>query len=148
MDLRFLIPSRTRRDTLAYFIKNPDTRACGREVARLLKTPAQLVYRELLNLESWGFLLSVKQGNQRVFYLNERFPLYAPIRDLFTAYTRETQRPYEIAASYRLRETAKRLKGIPIPAELTLRLKSPRTKPRSFAESKLLEKMDAACVTR
>lgn len=140
MDIRFLIPSKTRQQVLAYFVHNPEVRYCGREMARALKASPQLVYRELINLESWGFLSSNKQGNQRVFSLNQRFPLYPPIRDLFLIYTQEQTRSYNISKVYRLDSVLKRVKKIVIPPELEVALMSPRKRPRAFTETKFLEK--------
>ena len=58
MDLSFLIPSKTRRTVLAYFVANPKATGGVRELAREMGIAPQLAYRELVNLEGWGFLFS------------------------------------------------------------------------------------------
>lgn len=140
MDLAFLIPSKVRRAVLEYFIGNPEARVCIRELARLIKLSPQLVYRELLNLESWGFLFSSRQANLRVFRLNNKFPLYSPIRDLLRQWNLENNRTYQIDKIYRLEDEVKRLRKIPVAPELMADLRPQRKKPRSYDEEKLLNK--------
>lgn len=140
MDLAFLIPSKVRRAVLGYFVTNPEAKPCIRELARELKLSPQMVYRELLNLESWGFLFSSKQANLRVFRLNNKFPCYLPIRDLVRQCTLENNRTYQIDKIYQLTEEVKRLKRTPIPPELRTDLRLQRNKPRAYDEERLLDK--------
>ena len=141
MDLSFLIPSKTRRLVLAYFVDNPDAQMGVRELARELKTSPQVLYRELLNLESWGFLFSSKRVTQRAFRLNTRFPLYPSIKDLYARLKMEQNKTYEIVATYDLKEMASKLRKIPVPPELIPGLTSKRQKPRSYDEAKFLERL-------
>ncbi len=141
MDLSFLIPSKIRRQVLAYFVENPDSQVCIRELARELKVSPQLIHRELINLEGWGFLFSSKQANQRVFRLNKNFPLYPSIEDLFRRLENETARKYTIDKTYNLNQMVKRLKKIPVPEELIPGLTAKRRKPRAWAEEKILERI-------
>lgn len=141
MDLSFLIPSKVRRVVLDYFVKYPEAQVGIRELARELKLSPQVTYRELVNLEGWGFLFSSKRGNQRAFRLNRKFPIYSPIRDLFLRDKEERERNYEIVKTYNAAEMFKRLRRIPVPAELIPGLTAKRTKPRSFVEEKMLERL-------
>lgn len=140
MDLAFLIPSKVRRAVLNYFVSNPEAKPCIRELARELKLSPQMVYRELLNLESWGFLFSSKQANLRVFRLNNKFPCYLPIRELWQRWNLENNRAYQIDKIYRLEDEVRRLKKIPIAPALMVDLRRQRKKPRAYDEEKLLGK--------
>lgn len=141
MDLSFLIPSKIRRQILDYFIRDPDAQVYIRELARELATSPQLTYRELLNLEGWGFLFSSKRGNQRVFRLNKKFPLYPPVRDLFDRFLREQNRKYEVDQVLDWKKMSARYKKIPIPDKLIRGLQKKRKKPRSYPEEKSMKKM-------
>jgi DNA-binding transcriptional regulator YhcF (GntR family) len=140
MDLSFLIPSKIRRAVLAYFVENPDAQVGIRELARELKVSPQLTYRELTNLESWGFLFSSKRGNQRAFRLNQHFPFYPPIRELFARYREEQNRRYDVIKTYDMKELVREIQKVPFPKELIPGLTQPRRKPRSYAEEKTLKR--------
>ncbi len=141
MDLSFLIPSKMRRQVLAYFVANPEAQMGIRELARELKAPPQAVYRELLNMEGWGFLFSSKRGNQRAFRLNKRFFLLPPIQELFRRLDEEKNRKFTIVKTYNLEKEVKRLRKIPVPPELIPGLTSKRRRPRAYAEEKSLAKL-------
>ncbi len=141
MDLSFLIPSKMRRQVLAYFVANPETQVGIRELARELKAPPQAVYRELLNMEGWGFLFSSKRGNQRAFRLNRRFFLLPPIQELFRRLDEEKNRKFTIVKTYNLEKEVKRLRKISVPPELIPGLTSKRRRPRAYAEEKSLAKL-------
>lgn len=140
MDLSFLIPSKTRRTVLTYFVQNPESTGGVRELARAMGLSPQLAYRELINMESWGFLFSSRGGNQRVFRLNENFYLNSPLKDLLNRYYKEQNRDYQVVNTYKMEEVVKRLSKIPVPPELIAGLTSKRTKPRAYDEEKLLIK--------
>ena len=140
MDLSFLIPSKTRRTVLAYFVKNPKAQGGVRELARAMQLPPQLAYREFINLENWGFLFSSKRGNQRAFRLNERFPFYPGMREIFLTVQNENSRRPEIVKTYDWKKLSAHYKKIPIPKNLLAGLNSPRTHPRAYEEEKLLNK--------
>lgn len=141
MDISFLIPSKMRRQVLAYFVANPEAQVHIRELARELKTSPQAVYRELLNMEGWGFLFSSKRGNQRAFRLNKRFFLLPPIQELFRRINEEKNRKFTIVKTYDLKALQKKYKKIPIPDELDKALRAPRKRPRAYAEEKSLRKL-------
>lgn len=138
MDLSFLIPSKVRRAVLAYFVDNPEAEGGVRELARELKLAPQLVHRELINLEGWGFLFSSKRGNQRAFRLNRKFPYLTAMRNLFMADQEERGRKLEVVHTYDAAAMMRRLRKIPVPPELIPGLTSPRRRPRAWAESKIL----------
>lgn len=142
MDLSFLIPSKVRRIVLEYFVKNPETELHMSALARELSLSPQLVYRELINMENWGFLFSSKRGNQRVCRLNKKFIFYPMIRGLIQMHTREKNRTYKINNTFKLNDMANRLKKIPVPPELIPGLLAKETKPRAFDEQKILERED------
>ncbi|GEM_PF-1076501 len=140
MDLSFLIPSKIRRQVLAYFVENPDAQVGIRELARELKVAPQVVYRELLNLEGWGFLFSSRRGNQRAFRRNTKFPLYPAMRDLFQKLQEENSRKVEVLKTYDLDQMVRRYKKIAVPPELIPGLTAKRTKPRAWEEEKILKR--------
>lgn len=139
MDLSFLIPSKVRRSVLEYFVKNPETELHMSELARELSLSPQLVYRELINMENWGFLFSSKRGNQRVFRLNKKFPFFPVVRDFVNIHETEQNRTYKIKNVYKLNDVVERLSKIPVPTELIPGLLTKDTKPRAFDEQKILE---------
>ncbi|MCE9626161.1 MAG: hypothetical protein K8R69_12050 [Deltaproteobacteria bacterium] len=141
MDLSFLIPSKMRRQVLAYFVANPDAQVHIREIARELKSTPQTVYRELLNMEGWGILLSSKRCNQRAFRLNKRFFLLPPIQELFRRMDEDKNRKFTIVKTYDWKELQKKYKKIPVPPELDKGLRTPRKRPRAYAEEKSLRKL-------
>lgn len=138
MDLSFLIPSKTRRVVLTYFVQNPKATGGVRELARAMGLSPQLVYRELLNMENWGFLFSSKAGNQRVFRLNENFPLYPGIQEIVQAFIQENKRKSTIINTYDWKKLSAHYKKIKIPADLLEALSAKRTKPRAYEEEKIL----------
>lgn len=140
MDLSFLIPSKVRRSVLAYFVEQPDAQPGIRELARELKISPQMVYRELVNLEGWGFLFSSKQGNRRAFRLNRKFILYPPITELFKLYKEENARTYTVNKIFDLKDAVKKFSKIPVPDSYIPDLVAKRSRPRAWDEEKLLFK--------
>lgn len=125
---------------LEYFILNPDDELGIRELARKLELAPQLVYRELINMENWGLLFSSKRGNQRAYRVNKRFALLSGLTDMSLSIRKTNERTYKIDKIYNLKNTARRLKSIPVPPQLIPDLKSPRKKPRAYDETFLLNK--------
>lgn len=140
MDLSFLIPSKMRRKVLQYFCENPEIKVHVRELARQLEAAPQVVYRELINLENWGMLFAEKQGNQRVYSLNQRFYLLKPIQKLFLLIQEEENREYSIENTYTVKEIVALAKKTKIPESLIAQLQRPRTKPRAYDETILLRR--------
>ena len=131
MDLSFFIPSKMRRKVLFYFVDDPDSQVYVRELARELKSAPQVVYRELINLENWGFLFSSAQGNQRVFRLNKKFIFYPAIDEIFKLYEIVHTRKVEIIKTYKYEDLVKSIEKIPIPKELEKELKKAPAVPRN-----------------
>ena len=140
MDLKFLIPSKMRRRVLEYFVTNVDAEVYVNELAREFKAAPQLVYRELINMENWGFLFSSKRGNQRVFRVNKRFVFFEPILEILKRSQREKNRVYSVVATYNLKKMIREQKKIPVPSELISGLKSTRKRPRAYDEEILLNR--------
>jgi len=140
MDMSFLIPSKIRRQVLAFFVQDPEVQVYVRELARELDVSPQQAYRELLNLEGWGMLFSSKRGNQRVFRLNEKFVFFPAIKDLFEMVEKVQNFEPQVVKTYDYKKMAKRLQKIPVPPELVKGLSAKRKKPRAWAEEKSLRK--------
>jgi hypothetical protein len=142
MDLSFLIPSKMRRTLLEYFVTNPDVQIHVNELAREIKSAPQLVYRELINLENWGFLFSSKRGNQRVFRVNQRFVFLKPTIDLIKAQQKLKQLRPKVDKFYDFETYLESIKNIPIPKELIEGLKKPPKRPRAYDETVSLLKLE------
>ncbi|MBI2335914.1 MAG: winged helix-turn-helix transcriptional regulator [Deltaproteobacteria bacterium] len=140
MDLSFLIPSKVRRSVLAYFVENPEAKVYVRELARNLSLSPQTVHRELVNLEGWGFLFSSSQGNQRVFRVNQKFPLKPSIVDMFVRFKQHESIKLETVKTLDWKKLRSEYRKIPIPPSLIPGLTSKRTKPRAWDEEILLKK--------
>lgn len=140
MDMSFLIPSKIRRQVLAFFVQDPEAQVYVRELARELNCSPQQAYRELLNLEGWGMLFSSKRGNQRVFRLNKKFVLFPAIRELFEMYEKVQNFEPKVIATLNWEEMRERYQKIPIPPDLIRGLKAKRKRPRAYAEEISLKK--------
>lgn len=140
MDLSFLIPSKVRREVLRFFSENPSVEMGVRELARELKLSPQVTHRELINMENWGFLFSSKRGNSRAFRVNQKFPLYPMIKELYKAYKTEQERTYEVANVMDWNVMKKEYAKIKVPQKLIPGLQSMRVKPRAYMENKMMKK--------
>lgn len=139
MDLSFLIPSKVRRQLLQFFVENPSIEMGGREIAREVNLSPQITHRELVNLENWGFLFSSKKGNSRAFRVNQKFPLYPIIQQLYELCKAEQNRSYEVNQVQDLEKMLAKISKISVPNSLMKSLaKSKRMKPRSWNEEKIL----------
>lgn len=72
--LDIIITSRTRRKILALFCLNPDRSFYLRQIAREIGEGVNATRQELAYLESKGALLSIREGKQRFFSLNDGLP--------------------------------------------------------------------------
>lgn len=142
MDLSLLIPSKIRRQVLEYFVFNPRAQIHVNGLARVLKAAPQPVYRELINLENWGLLKSFKRGNQRAFYLNQRFVFLEPIEEIFRRREKILSRPPMVTKIYDWQDLARQYDAVAVPAALSRDLERRRQKPRSYEEEILLGKKD------
>ena len=140
MDLSFLIPSKVRRKVLEFFVNEPNAQLHVRELARELNLSPQLTYRELINLENWGFLFSSKRGNQRVYRLNEKFIFNQPIKMIFQNMADENSQKYVVKNTFDWKKLSKKYDKIPISKNLASGLTAKETKPRSYEEEKILKR--------
>lgn len=140
MDLSFLIPSKIRRLVLNYFVENPEAQVGIRELARELQISPQQTFRELCNLESWGMLFSNRRGTERAFRLNQRFPLYPPVKDIFLRWKESNEDRPKVDRVLNWKTLSSRYSKIPVPAELVPGLTAKRTKPRAYAEEKIMRR--------
>jgi hypothetical protein len=135
MDLSFLIPSKSRRCVLAFFSDEPKAQVYVHELAKELNMPAQLIYRELINLESWGFLFSYKRGNQRVFQINNKFILKDAVIALF-----QKQNYPEVTINQVFQWKSLKQKYNAIPHSPLDNKARKQKKPRSYDEEKAMMK--------
>lgn len=140
MDLSFLIPSKVRRQVLDYFVQNQDAQVGIRELARELKISPQQTFRELCNLESWGMLFSSRRGTERAFRLNQRFPLYPPVKDIFLKWKETNDDRPKVDRVLDWKKLSSQYSKIPVPPELIPGLTAKRTKPRAYAEEKMMRR--------
>lgn len=139
MDLSYLIPSVVRRQVLSYFCQNQKAQIHIHELARELKQSPQLVSRELTNMENWGFLLSTKKGNLRIYFINQKFTLKEPVYQLFSTLQQDNEREYNIHQVYDWGTLKKKYHRVSINPELKKQLTAKRVKPRAYTEEKFLK---------
>ena len=77
-----LFSSRVRIGLLKQFLLNPDEKVHARFLSKLVEAQYSAVWKELRNLEKAGLLLSIKQSNQRLFWLNPGSPILEELRRL------------------------------------------------------------------
>ncbi|MBX7148523.1 winged helix-turn-helix domain-containing protein [bacterium] len=141
MDLTFLIPSKTRLKVLEYFVLNPDEKVHVNELARRLNLAPQLTYRELINMENWGFLFSSKSGNQRVYRVNKKFVYWEQIAELIEKRNQiKALQPPTISKVIDWDELSKEYRTIKIPATLDKNLKMKKNTPRAYTEEKMMKR--------
>ena len=77
-----LFSSRIRIKLLDIFLSLPNARFYIRELERKINEEAKNISRELHNLETLGLLISKKQGNQKIYSVNEDFFLYPELKGI------------------------------------------------------------------
>lgn len=80
--LEIFITSKTRRKIITVYTKYPDYRVHVRGLAKMVKEDPGNVQRELKKLEKVGFVKSAKDGNSRVYYANQHFPMYRELQSI------------------------------------------------------------------
>lgn len=78
----FDLRSTARRQLLAYFFTNPDTRLHGRDLAERLGMDHSNLAKELRRLEADGLFTSEISGRQKYFQLNPDYPLFEEVRSI------------------------------------------------------------------
>ena len=77
-----LTRSSLRKRLLSYFFTNPEGRLYLREIARIIQADPANLSRELRCLEEEGLFTSAKRGNQKHFFLNQKYPLYSELKSM------------------------------------------------------------------
>jgi predicted nucleotidyltransferase len=77
-----LFSSRVRIGLLKQFLLNPEEKVHASFLSRLVGAQYNAVWKELRNLEKAGLLLSKKESNQRLFWLNPDSPILEELRSL------------------------------------------------------------------
>lgn len=80
--LNSLFGSKIRIKILKLFIFNPQKEYYSREVERFIQGPFEPIRRELLHLESAGFLKSRVSGRQKYYSINTSHTLYTEIKSM------------------------------------------------------------------
>lgn len=101
--LKSLFSSNTRIRVLSHFFLHPGESYYLRQLERLLKIPVGQLGRELLNLEKIQLLTSSMEGNQKRYSINQNFPLYDELKNIFLKTT---------SVGDIIRESLSKLKGI------------------------------------
>ncbi|MDD3486886.1 MAG: nucleotidyltransferase domain-containing protein [Candidatus Moranbacteria bacterium] len=70
---------------LGYFFLNPHRRHYINELAEILEADPGNLFRKLKELEQEGILLSEAAGNQKYFFLNEKYPLLKETKQIYNA---------------------------------------------------------------
>ncbi len=73
-----------RRQVLGLLLLHPEMRYHVREIARLTKTTAGTLHRELSKLAEAQVLIREKSGNQVYYQANTTFPLFEELTSIFT----------------------------------------------------------------
>jgi predicted nucleotidyltransferase len=81
-----LITSKTRIKILLKFFLNPETTAHMRALAADLNESTNAVRIELNRLEKAGMLTHSKDGNKKMYHVNNLHPLYDPINSMIKQY--------------------------------------------------------------
>jgi predicted nucleotidyltransferase len=73
------------KKVLSYYFLNPKTRRYTRELANILKLDPGNLHRKMLELEQEGLLASEREGRNKYFFLNDKFPLLKDYKRIFEA---------------------------------------------------------------
>lgn len=80
--LKNIFGSKTRIKILKLFVFNPQKEYYSREIERLTQGPFEPIRKELLRLESVGFLKSRISGKQKYYSINTSHTLYPEIKSM------------------------------------------------------------------
>lgn len=90
--LQYFITSKTRRKIITVFSKYPDYRVHVRGLAKLVREDPGNVARELERLARIKYVFSVKEGNTKLYWVNQTFPLYKELQSMVLKTSRQTKR--------------------------------------------------------
>ena len=77
------LKSKITIEILDYFFLNPDKKHNINQLADLLKIDPGNLFRKLEELETEGILVSTREGNQRQFSLNQKYPFLKELEKLY-----------------------------------------------------------------
>lgn len=80
--LKLFITSKTRRKIITIYSKYPDYRVHVRGLAKILREDPGNVQRELARMEKIGYVKSVKEGNAKVYSVNQSFILFKELQSM------------------------------------------------------------------
>lgn len=80
--LNFFITSKTRRKIITVFSKYPDYRVHVRGLAKVIREDPGNVQRELARLEKVGYVKSAKDGNTKIYWVNQSFVIYKELQGM------------------------------------------------------------------
>ncbi len=80
--LDLFITSKTRRKIVSVYTKYPDFRIHVRGLAKMIKEDPGNVQRELSRLEKAGFVKSARDGNAKLYFANQKFPIYRELQSM------------------------------------------------------------------
>lgn len=87
--LNFFITSKTRRKIITVFSKYPDYRVHVRGLAKVIREDPGNVQRELVRLEKVGYVKSAKDGNAKIYWVNQSFVIYKELQGMVLKTTRK-----------------------------------------------------------
>lgn len=79
------LKSEITQKVLSYYFINPKARHYVRQLAGLLKLDVGNLYRKMLDLEQEGLFLSEREGKNKFFSINEKYPLLREYQRIFEA---------------------------------------------------------------
>ena len=80
--LQYFITSKTRRKIITMYSKYPDYRVHIRGLAKITKEDPGNVSRELVRLEKIGYVKAYKEGNTKVYGVNQNFLLFKELQNM------------------------------------------------------------------
>ncbi|HEX6258270.1 MAG TPA: transcriptional regulator [Candidatus Saccharimonadales bacterium] len=103
-----LFGSKTRVKLLHLFLNNPNRSFYVREITRKIDEQINSVRRELANMLSIGIIQSDSTDNKLYYEVNQKYPYYAPLRQIFA----DSQLESVAAASVEANDWAHRLRAL------------------------------------
>lgn len=98
-----LTKSRLRQKILSYYFTNPASCLYVRQLASILSEDAGNISKELSRLEKDGIFITETKGNQKHYYLNDRYPLFNELKSILFKTT---------GVAGRLKDIVNRLEGV------------------------------------
>jgi predicted transcriptional regulator len=80
--LKLFITSKTRRKIITIYSKYPDYRVHVRGLAKILREDPGNIQRELARMEKIGYVRSTKEGNAKVYSVNQSFLLFKELQSM------------------------------------------------------------------